>query len=66
MDIKIDEILEYLDEPRTRQEVQKKFNLNNMKSHKLLRWMLAGKFIECFSARIENKIGQKNKFYFKK
>jgi len=63
MSVEMSELDQYLIEPRTKQQIETHFLINNDQSFKLLRWAIKGGFIERFSARIDGKVGQRNFFY---
>jgi len=61
--VEMSELDSFLIEPRTRQDIEAHFSINNDQSFKLLKWATKGGFIERFSARIDGKVGQRNFFY---
>ena len=46
MPYKVDDVLEFLANPKTRQEVALKFELSNSESWHLMRWLEKGKYVE--------------------
>ena len=66
MDYNMKEVMDFLSEPRSRKDICNKFELNNMQSYRLVRWLTKGGFVTRFSARIEGQVGQKGYFYLKK
>lgn len=61
--VNIDEVLQFLSEPRLRFEITQKFKLSNVESYHLMSWLEKGKFVDTFYAKIEGRVGNKGKFY---
>jgi Fe2+ or Zn2+ uptake regulation protein len=63
-DVKVDEVLEFLKERKTRNEIREKFDLSYTTSYNLLHWLKDAKFIEEVNISIS---GHQNRVsFFKK
>jgi transcription initiation factor IIE alpha subunit len=50
----LQDVLDYLKHPRTRQEIAIQFSMSNTSSYRLIRWMTKRNLIECSKNRQDN------------
>lgn len=61
MGYELKKVLLYLEEFKDRREIEKKFELNNMQSWKLTKWLTKANLVEVLKGKVE---GKKCKFTF--
>jgi len=65
MAYELKKVLQYLEEFKDRREIERKFELNNMQSWKLTRWLTKAKLVEVLKGKVEGKKCKVTFFYRK-
>ena len=66
MPYNVNEVLEFLKEPKTRKEVMEEFDLSNNESYHLMRWLTKGKFAQEYGRIPISGISNRVKLYIAK